>query len=361
MAVADAIKDLFPISVNGQLYGRRELHKLPDDLGAFLEALCTQTEVIVHTSGSTGPPQPYRLTVREMLLSAQRSLDFFSLQPGQSVACPLPFGSIATRMMILRALLGRLNYEIWPARTNPLDTAPLRPVQFAAFTPMQVYEILQRPDSATEYGRITQVIIGGGAIPATLLNLLSACSNDNYSTYGMTETASHIAIARIKTGGLKYRPVPGVSVAQDVRDRLTVVMPREKKTVVTNDLVQLHPDGSFQISGRADWRINSGGLKFSIEAIETLLEQSGVFSSFSFFIYPTPHPKYGEVITMFTTDSRRDDLTPLIASACPDSRMRPKKWIRLDRIIRTATGKIDRRASANESRRIEEKMLDYSD
>ncbi len=56
---------------------------------------------------------------------------------------------------------------------------------------------------------------------------------------------------------------------------------------MTNDIAQLHPDGTFSILGRKDNIINTGGIKVQIESVEEALRS---IISATFAITAIPHP-----------------------------------------------------------------------
>lgn len=63
--------------------------------------------------------------------------------------------------------------------------------------PLQVYNSLQVPAERSRLMQIRQLIIGGGAIDDALAAALKSFPHAVWSTYGMTETLSHIALRRL--------------------------------------------------------------------------------------------------------------------------------------------------------------------
>ena len=64
---------------------------------------------------------------------------------------------------------------------------------FAAMVPMQVYNSMQVHEELRVLRQIRHLIIGGGAVSDDMAKLLREFPNAVWSTYGMTETLSHIA------------------------------------------------------------------------------------------------------------------------------------------------------------------------
>ena len=81
---------------------------------------------------------------------------------------------------------------------------PVEAFDFAAMVPMQVETCLTTPETAEKFSRIKQVIIGGAALSPVLEERLQQVPTRCYSTYGMTETVSHVALRDIN--GVKKSP-----------------------------------------------------------------------------------------------------------------------------------------------------------
>ena len=97
-----------------------------------------------------------------------------------------------------------------------------------------------------------------------------------YETYGMTETASHIAL-RCFNGEKKsdcFTVLDGVGIRLDERGCLAIFAPHlYPNELITNDIVELIGNSSFRWLGRIDSVINSGGVKIFPEQIEKKLER----------------------------------------------------------------------------------------
>jgi len=133
-----------------------------------------------------------------MEASARITCDFLELHEGDTALLCLPLDFIAGKMMVVRALTRGLRLiEVEPSGH------PLREIRqkgqfslctFAAMVPLQVWNSLQVPEEREQLMQIKQLIIGGGAIDETLARELKDFPNAVWSSYGMTETLSHIAL-----------------------------------------------------------------------------------------------------------------------------------------------------------------------
>ena len=82
-------------------------------------------------------------------------------------------------------------------------------------TPAQVYATLQDLEQTELLKKTKHLIIGGGAINLSLQKLLENFPYNVWSTYGMTETLSHIALRKIMgdQGSNSYIPFENVNIA----------------------------------------------------------------------------------------------------------------------------------------------------
>src|SRR5690606_18740842 len=123
-----------------------------------------------------------------------------------------------------------------------------------------------------------------------------------YQTYGMTETVSHIALANLKSPGpMVYQTLPGVSIRQADDKRLEIAAPMANNDwIITNDIVEILSPISFIWKGRADFTINSGGLKIQPEEVESLISDSIqlLFPSRRFFIGSKEDDQLGEKLIL---------------------------------------------------------------
>jgi len=111
--------------------------------------------------------------------------------------------------------------------------------------------------------KVKKLIIGGGAVSEALEDALQSVSTEAYSTYGMTETISHIAMRRLNGDQRSkyYNALPKVSFSKDERGCLVIQAEAiSEEKVVTNDIVNLTSETTFEWLGRFDNVINSGGV-----------------------------------------------------------------------------------------------------
>ena len=228
--------------------------------------------VLVHTSGSTGAPKPMMVEKRRMEASARITCAFLGLQSGDTALLCMPLDYIAGKMMVVRAITCGLRLIRIEPCSHPMAEV-CTPIHFAAMVPLQVANSLKVAVERQRLMAIKHLIIGGGAIDDDLERELRDFPNAVWSTYGMTETLSHIALRRISgsEASLWYTPFDGVTVSLDSRGCLVIDAPHVcHTTLTTNDCAEIR-DGKFRILGRIDNVVCSGGIKIQIEEVEQSL------------------------------------------------------------------------------------------
>ena len=299
--------------------------------------------VHVQTSGSTGAPKSMLVEKRRMLASAKITCDFLGLKPGDSALLCMSLDYIAGKMMVVRALERNLRLITIEPSGHPLTTANSQfsilnsQLDFAAMVPMQVYNSLQVPAERERLQCIRQLIIGGGAIDSTLAEELRGFPNAVWSTYGMTETLSHIALRRLNGPEASdwYTPFDSVSISLSSDNCLIIDAPEVcDGRLVTNDVAEIRPDGRFRIIGRKDNVICSGGIKIQIEKVE---QQLLSHLRAPYLITKRSDVKFGEVVVLLTEGST-DEAREVCERVLPKYHQ-PHVYIHVDKIPLTETGK----------------------
>lgn len=310
-------------------------------LDEFLEEWNNPSPYVhVQTSGSTGAPKPMLVEKQRMLNSARITCDFLGLREGDTALLCMSLDYIAGKMMVVRSIERGLKLTTVAPSGHPLST-PHSPLDFAAMVPMQVYNSLQVPEEKERLMRIRHLIIGGGAIDDALAAALRTFPNHVWSTYGMTETLSHIALRRLNGPEASewYTPFPSVKVSLNEDHCLVIDAPLVCATrLVTNDIAELSsgsvPSMKFRILGRKDNVICSGGIKIQIEEVERQLRPH---LQAPFLITKRPDAKFGEVVVLLT-----EGTVPEAKEVCLrilPKYHQPRVYLHVDQIPLTATGK----------------------
>jgi len=297
--------------------------------------------VLAQTSGSTGEPKPIELHKSVMRKSAERTIEYFGLRKNNRLLLSLPCLYIAGKMMVVRAIVGQMNLITVDPATN-FDFLEQETFDFGAMVPNQVFKLFEQPSGIEKLQNIRNLLIGGSAISSILESQITQLSSRVVITYGMTETASHIAIRELSGNRRSdfYHCLPGISVRLGETDCLQIHHPEFDEPIQTNDLAELQSETSFRILGRADSVIISGGIKYSPESLEKKLEP---IISRRFVISSVPDEKLGEQLILIIEGKPFDtqNLEQKIALILTPYES-PKSIRFIDRFPETNSGKIIR-------------------
>ena len=312
------------------------------DLEAFVQEWQNDEPTVwVHTSGSTGTPKPMQVEKKRMMASARLTCSFLGLKEGDSALLCMPLQYIAGKMVVVRSLVAGLNLIPVAPNGHPLKDLKEVPT-FAAMIPMQVYNTLQVPEERAKLMEIKHLIIGGGAIDDALANELKDFPNQVWSTYGMTETLSHIALRKLNGQDASdwYTPFDNVRIRLSEEGTLIIHAPNVcAEELTTNDIAEINGEGKFRILGRKDNTINSGGVKIQIEQMEGLLKKH---LDIPFQITARKDAKFGEIVVLiYNKVGNEANIRQVCENTLPTYWV-PKAYIPVDELPMTGTGKPDR-------------------
>lgn len=312
-----------------------------EDIADFLRRWYDENDYIeVHTSGSTAKPKSIRLSKNSMKASAKKTAEYFILPQAASALLCLPSKYIAGQMMIVRALVNGWKLQCVEPSTIPLKELNGR-VDFAAMVPMQFEKCLV--ENPEELEKIETIILGGAPISIGLREKIYAMSSRVFLTYGMTETATHVAVQVIEKGNEDFTAIPGFRFSTDIRSCLKIESAHlDQKLIATNDVVRIINETNFRWLGRADNVINSGGIKFHPEVLENKIS---AFILPEIYIGKKADDTLGESIVLVIEAEEkeidRQELMSMLRSKLDKHEM-PREIIFQPTFARTNTGKIIR-------------------
>ena len=312
------------------------------DLYLFLNEWFNDSPVItVHTSGSTGTPKELIVRKDQMMQSARLTCEFLNLKQGESALLCMNLRYIGAMMLVVRALVAGLDLIVRPASGHPLSDVK-QPLRFAAMVPLQVYNTLRTPEEKERLKQTEILIIGGGAIDEALETEIKSLPGAVYSTYGMTETLSHIALRRLNgpAASEHYHPFSSVHLSLSPENTLVIEAPLVCADILqTNDIARIHPDGSFSILGRKDNVINSGGIKIQAEEIEKKLR---LLIPIPFVITSVPDKRLGQAVVLLLAEQPDIQEMEKGIQTILEPYYRPKHILVADCIPQTGNGKVNR-------------------
>lgn len=311
-----------------------------EEIETFLSILRDNSNSIrCKTSGSTGTPKEIVLSKKALMASAQNSIDFFKLKPKQSAILCMSVDFIAGKMMLVRAIVAGLDLKVFPVSSDL--SMLIEPADFIAIFPKQLRGLLETSDGIRMLKETKSILVGGATISSDIEGVLKSKKISIYQSYGMTETATHVALK--KSGHQAesfYRAVNGVSFGK--KDGCLVIdYPKVlAEAITTNDLVELIDTVTFKWLGRTDFIINTGGFKVSPEQLEAKLSMA---LKCSCLVTGIKDNEFGERIGL------------IILGAVPSAGIQkeifkkilhpyeiPKSYVCINEFSQTSNGKIDR-------------------
>lgn len=304
----------------------------------------------IMSSGSTGKPTICNLSRDLLQWSADGTRRVLGLHQNNTqclVLCCLPVKKTGGFMQLIRALCFGWEIHFVAPTTHPLlpSITDQTTICIASFTPAQLHSLLSKDRTLLQ--GYHSILVGGAFITLALKNELTSFLEKTethvWETYGMTETASHIALRRVLQDDY-FVPQPGVQVSLQ-GSQLCIAIPALKFFIKTNDLAILHPEG-FEVLGRADDVINSGGIKIHPvlveQVVEKVLKSEGVFREF--YVGKKCDNKWGEIAVLVmegTPLHNVDHLLRILRQSLPKYH-NPKEILFVVSIAYTDTGKVIR-------------------
>ena len=274
--------------------------------------------LIQKTSGSTGTPKNITLPYKVLENSALATIDFFNLPTGASSLLCIPTTYIGGKMMLVRAVAG--SWRLTCIEPSLDLKIPDKEFDFSAMIPAQVKLLLEKNPSSLS--RIKHLIIGGSPVNEELEVALCNAKINAYSTFGMTETASHVALKKLD-GKSNFIALDGIQFRVSEESRLIIDSDRiPNSPLLTNDVVELIDKKTFKWLGRSDYVINSGGVKIIVEELEKRLAS---LIKTPFYIKKTNHELHGELpVLVLQSNETETNATDLLNSLKPKL---PKFWV----------------------------------
>lgn len=329
----------FTLLHNGNELTDFQLESLFPEVHNFLSDWNKKSAVLeLQTSGSTGTPKRFEVAKDVMWHSAGATIAALQLKEGLSALNSLSCKYVAGKMMLVRAMRGGWRLELRHPSSNVLDELDdmKASFDFTALVPMQVR------GKAEKLNAIECTILGGAPVDSILEEDLKVVSTRVYETFGMTETVSHIALRQLTPQADSFfEALPTVSFSQNDDSTLTIhARDWGYETLVTTDIVDLESEVRFKWKGRADFVINSGGVKLHPELLEPKLRK--VLNA-EVYVKGVQHPELGEQLVGVVTEGTfiPEKLTFLETGLT--SYEIPKVWKEVQQFPMTASGKINRK------------------
>ena len=288
------------------------------------------------TSGSTGVPKIINLSKDQLIQSAETTLSHFSIKPGARFLLCIHPQFIGGAMQVVRAYVNQGQLDVLaPERILDIDHTKY---DLVSMVPLQLNKLYK--DLKSHLNDFNHLLIGGATMDPKLEQKIASDTSiitKIYATYGMTETASHIAVRRLGSHFFKRIGQLKISINDSsclkIRGLIT-----KNQWLQTQDIVELIDENTFKWLGRQDFMINSGGFKVHPEKIEHHLKKQ---TDQPLMITSLPDEVLGQKVVLLLEGA----LMPTFDYTTLHPYEKPKKRLNLKKFIYTKNGKIDRKAT----------------
>ncbi len=266
----------------------------------------------IFTSGSSGSPRAAVHTLGAHLLSAEGSRSNIALSPGDRWLLSLPLYHVGGFAIAVRCWQAGAAVVIPSGTPWRADLLNEMRVTHLSLVTTQLLRLLDSMDRETRFPSLGAVLLGGSAIPGTLLERAVAAGLPVHVSYGSTEMASQIATTRSGASieelkDTSGRILPFRSVRFDESGELFVRgatrfsgyatrdgLDRPFDTegwFATGDIGSWLGGGHIRIEGRKDRMFISGGENIHPEWIEkALARMEGIDDA---LVVPVPDADFG--------------------------------------------------------------------
>jgi O-succinylbenzoic acid--CoA ligase len=301
---------------------------------------------VMHTSGTTAAPTRVELTYGNWQANAGGSAVALGLDPDERWLCAMPLAHVGGLSILIRSVIYATTvvlhdrFETGAVLSELMD--PARGITMVSLVPTMLTRLLdaglRSPPS------LRWALLGGGPIPAPLLQRAAAAGVPVAPTYGMTEACSQIV-----TFGL---PLPGAELRLGEDGEVLVRGPMVAPGALdgdgwlhTGDLGSFDARGRLAITGRKADTIVSGGENVAPAEVEAVLLEHEAIADAG--VFGRVDPEWGEAVVaaVVMRDGAGLDAEQLRAHcAARLARFKvPKVFEVVERLPRTESGKLLRR------------------
>jgi O-succinylbenzoic acid--CoA ligase len=297
------------------------------------------TLAVLHTSGTTGEPRAVCLTRAHFEASASAGAAVLPVEPDDRWLCCLPVHHVAGLSIFTRCGIFGATVVAEPFEPTAIKgVMEAGEVTIASLVPTM---LLRLRDAGLEGApNMRGILLGGGPIPAELLEWAVEVGLPVMPTYGMTETCSQIATAA--PGERLARPLPGVElrIADDGEILVRGPMVAADGWLHTGDRGRLSDDGQLEVHGRMDDLIVTGGENVAAREVEEAIRShAGVTDA---AVLGIEDPEWGRAIWAFVAgDVAEEDVVGHCRGLLPGFKV-PKHVVVLEALPRTSSGKVER-------------------
>jgi len=253
---------------------------------------------VIRTSGTTGEAKAVELTYANHAASAAASADALGVDSADRWLCPLPLHHVGGLGVLVRCAINHTTAVLHDSFDARRVKAELEGggLTLASLVPTMLVRL--REAGLRKTPGLRAIALGGGPIPAGLLEWAADTGIPVVPVYGMTETCSQVV------AGSPGRVLRGVGLRIAQAGEILVRGPMVARGAVaadgwlhTGDLGRLDSAGLLHVEGRVKELIVTGGENVApLEVEQALLAHPAVADA---GVAGLPDPEWGEVVTAF--------------------------------------------------------------
>ena len=325
----------------------RPLDGMEAEVDLRRESVPAAVHSVLFTSGTAGSPRPVALTVANHEASAAASAAAVGIGPSDRWLCPLPpfhVGGLAILVRCARAQATAVLHDRFSA-AGAIDALESHGITLASLVPTMLTRL--RDAGLGPLPALRSLILGGGRIPADLLDWARDAGIPVRCTYGMTETCSQVVVtdpwepAGPPVRGAELRTAEGGEIL--VRGGMVSLGALDPDGWLhTGDSGRIDRHGRLHVEGRIGELINTGGEKVAPATVEAVLVAHPAVADAA--VAGVADPEWGEAVTAYVVER-----TPVsdydLLSFCRERLAGfqvPKRIERVERLPRNAAGKVER-------------------
>ncbi len=255
----------------------------------------SSTATVMFTSGTTAAPKRVELTYGNWLANAHGSALALGRDPDERWLCPMPLAHVGGLSILIRSAIYAttvvLHERFDTDSVNAELSDPDNRITLVSLVPTMLARLLDA--GLREPPTLRWALLGGGPIPAQLLQRAARAGVPVAPTYGMTEACSQIATFGLPLHGVELQLQDG-----EILVRGPIVAPGALAAdgwLHTGDLGAFDDDdGRLVITGRKADTIVSGGENVAPAEVEAvLLEHPAVADT---AVFGRPDAEWGEAV-----------------------------------------------------------------
>lgn len=265
-----------------------------------------KASILLKTSGSTGLPKTVVHKAVDHFRSALINNRAVSFSSPHVWLLALPVHHVGGLSIIFRVLAAAATLIAVKDKESLLTALQDNSVSHVSLVAAQLEWLLERTKSKSTLSRLECILLGGSSISQALVDRCILQKIPLCISYGMTETASMIAMRTVPDKGYQLIPpnklriskareisICGPALFEGYFEKASIRKSKDELDYFpTGDLGELQKDGSLKIIGRKDNLIVSGGENIYPEEIEKeLMAIAGVRRA---LVFPAAHKEFGE-------------------------------------------------------------------